>query len=342
MDNLQQPEEPLAPEDDWDLIPDVAQGIVIVGADHAVENGQVPLICADRQVLHTSAPVGPTVLSHRTKVDHFPAIASRSGLFCVGRSTDPLPYNGAVKAQGSYGLHFNGDRLYMRDKQVWEATMQIAKDAPGIEQEIQVALSDIAKRMGSSDMSGDALKWIWGSLERLAKANVQVRLHDGQVHAGSLLASTRHHGKQYFIQLDLALAVPLFALDMQFKIQSKRRLTLSTSLAQWLHDFISTHASYPRNLTLGYIRELCGYDGQMRRFPALLSAALLELSSAAPELVSSYEILKTGRSSENWEIKISRGADQPVFLMPKPGLGIDGTPRASKGKGVSTKPWLAL
>lgn len=90
-------------------------------------------------------------------------------------------------------------------------------------------------------------------------------------------------------------------------------------LAQWLHDFLSTH-SKSENLTVDYIREMCGFEGVTKRFPAQLRIALDELIKSAPELVVSYSIDDQGRSSDRWGVTINRGSEMPKFEMPKPYL----------------------
>ncbi|MCC7697074.1 hypothetical protein [Janthinobacterium sp. EB271-G4-7A] len=220
-------------------------------------------------------------------------------------------------------MTLSGDRLYMRDKQVWQAVISIIKRAPHHHAPIRIELAAIATMMGSSDHGGAALRRVWQSVERLSRATIEVTLRDGQAHKGKLLAAAYRQEKKYFVEIDMQWMTAATCLDYQFKINCERRNGLATSLAQWLHDFLSTHQSSP-GLSVGYLRELCGFDGQHRKFPAAIRAALSELKMSAAALVADFEIIKNGRSSDAWTVVIVRGPEQPSFSGPSSPKTLDG------------------
>ena len=65
------------------------------------------------------------------KLGHFPAFMTRSGLFGVARTAPlslPLPMS-EVMVQGKYELEYEGPRLNMTDKAVWQAVVDMAKES---------------------------------------------------------------------------------------------------------------------------------------------------------------------------------------------------------------------
>lgn len=271
----------------------------------------------------------------RDKPEHFPAFAARSALFRVGRpesqaseaTLEPV----RVKAQGGYEIHCQGPRLTMSDKLVWEIALQMAKEASSdLSASAPVSLSEIARRMGWSDRSGKALAWIWTSLQRLERARVSFVLPDGRQGGGALLASvTKSEDGAVSIRLDPDFAWPALSRDKQFRIRFDRRRLLRSSLAQWLHDFFSTH-SEARPLTFDYLRELCGFHAKKSRFPASLIEALDELKALAPELVRGYSIDRKRRDSDQWVLTVDRGSEPAEFVMPER--------REARGSGAASQP----
>ncbi len=341
------------PEDDWGL-PLEEQRALAEKRDLAkpkIEAAKARPLAAERAIPVAVAnpmampaapsvePAAPARLPNRAKLDQFPAFATRSALFCATRHGAALPPNTPIKSQGTYDLRAAGERLSMRDKAVWEAAMQLAKECPDASQDIPVSLSDLAKRIGLREPNGAALASIWRSVERLAQAHVELTLQ-GKTYAGKLLQSATANGRARAIRVDLVLAMSVFEQDHQFKIDSARRHALSTSLAQWLHDFFSTHSSYRGKLTLGYLRDLCGFEGQVRRFPGLLDVAMAELAAKVPELVASHVIKRVGRSSDKWALEIQRGPETAVFSKPKANAAASAEPAPPKAR--QPQRWLAL
>ncbi|WP_409028513.1 hypothetical protein OX462_12170 [Janthinobacterium sp. SUN098] len=302
-----------APEDDWDL-PQPARprsaAIYIATQSVPVKNMR-----ETEKIALPAAKNYPLRLPSFFDPDRCPAFMARSALFSSGRTVLGIPHDGPVKAQGKYALTLCGERLYMRDKQVWHAVMNIVKRAPAHNVPIRIELAAIATLMGSSDHCGGALRRIWQSVERLSRATIEVTLHDGHAQTGKLVAAAYRQEKKYFIEMDMPWMAAALSLDYQFKVNCGRRNGLAYSLAQWLHDFLSTHKSFP-GLTIGYIRELCGFEGQQRTFPAMILTALTELRNSATLLVADFEIIRNGKSSDSWTVVITHGPEQPSYSAP--------------------------
>ena len=118
------------------------------------------------------------------------------------------------------------------------------------------------------------------------------------------------------VGLASTLTARLMAEGAQARAYPERRAALAMSLAKWTHDLLSTH-SEPRDLTVGYFRKLSGYDGQDRRFPSQLVAALQEIQTAAPELLAAFEIDRSRKSSDLWILRWTRGAEKVDYFLPK-------------------------
>lgn len=315
------PLDALAPEDDWDLPQPPRQPPRREDLPPPpIKHEQSP---ASGEIARPVIENVPSRLPSQRGLDRCPAFMVRSALFRAGRIVLGVSHDGPVKGQGSYDLTLSGERLYMRDKQVWQAVISIVKRAPRHDIPIRIELAAIATLMGSSDHCGGALRRIWQSVERLSRAAIQVKLSDGQVHEGKLLSAAYRQEKKYFVELDMQWMAAAMCLDYQFKIDCERRNGLATSLAQWLHDFLSTHQSSP-GLSVGYLRSLCGFDGQNRKFPAAIRTALSELKISAAALVADFEIIKNGRSSDAWTVVIVRGPEQPSFSGPSSPKAFDG------------------
>ncbi len=266
----------------------------------------------------------------RDKPEHFPAFMSRSALFRAGRSANP----GAVAdieipAQGCV-IKTVGARLSMRDKAIWEVAIQLAKEqSQDMSKPYFVSLRDFAKRLGDANMGGNALEAIWQGLLRLCSVTIHFTAR-GTSGAGSMLSTAVKKDGKCYIRLNPDFVLPALTNDIQFRIRSKRRNALSMALSQWLHDFLSTHTE-KRDLDVGYLRNLCGYDGPAKNFPAKLRQAMAELIKEVPELVASFEIVRSGRNSDGWKLRIVRGAEKPEFSMPK------ATSRAGASSGKRAK-----
>lgn len=267
------------------------------------------------------ATIQPTakaaVLPHCDKPNHFPAFMSRSALFKVGRFDMDAASCGprTIPAQHCQ-LIATGPRLNMRDKAVWEAAIQAAKEQHAdVSQAFVISLRDLARRMGETDMCAERLDSIWESLARLAAARIEFKTENHGAGIGCLVATIAKKDGQCYLRLNADFATAALLEDKQFKLNTARRALLGSSIAQWMHDFLSTHST-AMEMDLAYIKGLCGYDGVARNFPSKLRAAMDEIVEKAPELVSSYEIIEGQRNSDKWKLSIVKGSDKPSFAMP--------------------------
>lgn len=221
-----------------------------------------------------------------------------------------------IKGLGSYAIHFDGPRLSMNDKRVFEAVARLAKaSSHDLNEMLDTSLREIAVRMGWSATGGRSLTWVWDSLVRLNESSIEFRLPDGIPREGRLIESATKSPRGVHIRFDPGFILPAFGIDKQFKINTDRRATLTSPLAQWLHDFISTHSTaYP--LTFAPLRELCGFEARSRAFPKRLADASAVLCAASPELVANVEQVKSSRSSDLWEIQFTRGTEPADFFDP--------------------------
>lgn len=242
---------------------------------------------------------------------------ARSGLFSAqrqARSAAALPERLAIKGQMRHSLDFEGPRLSMNDKAVYEAVVVLAKSRKhDLNEPLLTSLSAIAHEMGWANRGGRSLAWIWDALERLAKCEVSFELANGARASGKLLetASKSHAGVH--LVFDPAFVLAAFGDGQQFKIDRARRRKLGSPLAQWLHDFLSTHkAGQP--LTLDYLKQLCGSNASSKRFCRVLREVAATLCQAAPELAKSFKIEDGRRSSERWSVEFERGSEPCDFF----------------------------
>lgn len=281
-------------------------------------------------------------IAHWSRPDVFPSLTARSSLFCASRigtyNTDDSKIETIeLKCQGA-ALIYSGPRLDMHDKLVWETAVQIAKDrkAP-VGTTFVISLRDFAARMGWKNPSGTNLKWIWTSIKRLSRAHLEYKAtpkdqrgtdenHEATAveGVGTLIAGAQRRGDSYAIQICEQFSKFAFELDKQFLIQIKRRETLNGLLAKWLHDFLSTHTK-EQEFDICYLRELSGFTGRQKDFPVKLNHALDELKKSIPGLVANYEIIKSGKSSDDWTVMVHRGDEKPQFILPRltPSRGVD-------------------
>lgn len=253
----------------------------------------------------------------RTKTDHFPGFMSRSALFRAAQTSNlvedqPLQ----IPAQGC-SIQVLGPRLSMRDKAVWEIAIQLAKETSiDMSQPFEISLREFVRRLGETDTSGAGLDSIWQCLRRLSLARISFDIKGQCTGHGSIFSTAIKRDGVCYVRLNPDFVAPALARDLQFKFDSPRRNSLAMPLAQWLHDFFSTHDQLKRDMDIKYLRNLCGYCGPKRNFPAKLKSAMTELSNAAPGLIQSFELIKAARDSDQWLLKVTRGSETPRFELP--------------------------
>jgi len=214
--------------------------------------------------------------------------------------------------------------------------MQIAKETSSdMCQAFVISLSDFAMRIGLADRSAKTLNSIWNSLQRLSRVRISFKLPAGHEGSGSLLATALKKGGRTYLRVNPDFTWTAFALDGQFRIQSARRSGLKSSLAQWLHDYLSTHTeNIP--LKVGYLRDLSGHSGPVGNFPKALREALDELASSVPTLVAAYAIDDELKSSKKWIVNLTRGPEIPQFTMAKGSL-VGGHSKAAPSRPKAAK-----
>lgn len=323
-------------DDDWDAqacaptAPHAAERLDATPPDLEATPSRNPRDQGNLELLSASDMESTSVaVPHKSKPKNFPGFIARSALFRVTSSDEPFGHPTVVKAQGC-ALSITGPKLGMRDKHVWETAIQVAKErANGIGDAFEIELRDFARRMGSRNQGGRALSAIWDSLDRLAQCRIQFELGESWKGTGSLLATAYRKDGRLYLRLNPDFAIAALMGDKQFLFDQVRRSALSTSLAQWLHDFFSTHKQ-SRDMDLLYLRSLCGYDGPARNFPAKLDLAMKSLVAEAPTLVEAFEIERTGRNSDSWKLRVTLGSERPAFL---PAGQAAAEPRGPKGRG---------
>lgn len=267
----------------------------------------------------TSAERPSVPIPFASKPGHFPGLMHRSSLFSVGRASsgDDGDVN-AAKSQGSYNLVVSGPRLTMHDKALWEALVDIAKErGHDLSQGLRTSLSEIARRCGATFTGSRTTTAAREGLERLRQAHITCQIgHIGTV-SGRLLADCQITTHGTIATFDAEFAAALLGSDLNFQLNLATRRALDSSLAQWMHDFLSTH-SETRPLTFRYLRELCGFAAQAKRFPAALLAAMDELKAMAPGVVADFSVVKSTKDGDWWELSITRGPDLPKFVGYKP------------------------
>lgn len=279
---------------------------------------------------------------------HFPAFMTRSSLFRCGqaRTSDDRKQKSKIPVvathlqvqsfptieldiQGDFSLAYTGPRLGMSDKLVYEAVIDIAKAAKhDINTPLRTSLRAISLAMGWEDLGGGTLRWISTALIRLSCAQVEIDSGTSLRCCGRLLEQVNVDTTGVQIRFDPAFTLKAFSNDQQFLIDRKRSAGLSGTLAQWLHDFLSTHEEgHP--LTVGYLLQISGFEAASGKFPGQLRTAMDELVDKAPTLVAAYSIDRRGKkSSDKWEMTVKRGEDKPKFKRP---------PGASSGANTGIK-----
>jgi len=256
------------------------------------------------------------ILPHVDHEDMFPAFMSRSALFGALRPNLGDACAGPLKAAGDVSLTFQGPRLSMADKRVWEALIRIAKrDRIDASEPFDARLSEVARLAGYGQGQSRAA---WASIERLARSKLDATVYGAKAN-GWLVMSSERRGRIARVRFDPAFILPALSLTMQASMAGAVGDGARSLLGQWLRDYLSTHKPPARPLTLGYLRELSGYVSKPKHFVAALEAAMNELASVRPDLVASWSIDKgeaVGNASDRWTLLAIRGPAMPVVKHP--------------------------
>lgn len=331
MNNAYQPEE----TDDWDADEYTRQHVSAPSSSSSLPNAQAPIALRpaiapppSQKALSVNAISASRAVPHKRRPNNFPGFMARSAMFRASIANGAFDQPTVVRAQGCT-LTLSGPKLGMRDKHVWETAVQIAKErAPTIGDAFEVELRDLARRMGSNNRGAKALSAIWNSLEKLALCRAEFELGNSCKGIGSLISTVIRDGGRIYVRLNPDFAVPALLGDRQFLFDQSRRSALPSALAQWLHDFFSTH-TVAKEMDLLYLRELCGYDGSPKNFPGKLRAAMQAVVQAAPGMVASFEIDDATRNSDSWILRVTLGDQEPSFL---PAERVEMTAKTGRGR----------
>lgn len=283
-----------------------------------------------------AATVPPRAMPHRDD-PRMPGLLARSALFGAGLGSGQAEIR-KLAPIGCYPpckLAYEGPRLTMKDKQVWELALGAAKRSGWAGKEFKSSLSALAKGMGRKRPGGADTSLVRECLERLAGARVEFTLGDGLQGSGSLLLSARESATGWWIAFDPGLC-DLFDRDFRFPMNAERRAILKTELARWLHDFLSTHDDYENGYKLADLRRLSGYEADQSQFSSKLRDALADLVAKAPSLVKSFKMARVGRDSDDWMVRIEMVAPKATgFAMPPKAWA--GNARRSGSKAPETR-----
>jgi len=255
-------------------------------------------------------------LPHPNDLDMFPAFMSRSALFGAFRSNCGGTHAGPLKAAEKVPLTFEGQRLSMADKRVWEALARIAKrDGVDISQPFKARLAEVADMAGYGPGQSRSA---WSAIERLSGSKIDATVRGAKV-SGWLLMSAVRDKRDALVRLDPALVGPALSQTMLASMAGAARDGVKSPLGQWLRDYFSTHEPTTKPLTLDYLRELSGYPSPPKRFVAALEAAMAELAAKRPDLIASWSI-NTGAADSNasarWVLLAIRGPAAPALKHP--------------------------
>ena len=305
--------------DDWEEpLPDSPPGIEADGQAPdgepiGVENGEGPPIAVAAAKIGQSAAAS-IALPEFALGAGFPVLFARSSIFRANGDGSPMAF-GPIECYPPYGCEFEGPRLSMRDKAVWEAVVAEAREAGFAGAELSISLSALCRAVGGSG-NGAGLRAVAASLGRLALARVRYALGDGNVHECRLLGSARADGARWLASLDPGL-LPALTRDLSFPIDARRRAKMKSELAMWLHDFLSTHERFDKGFKLGHLAKLAGYEGPAGALAGFVRKAMGELVVGAPEVAKSYAIKRAGHSSAGWRLGVEPGTEKPKFAMPR-------------------------
>lgn len=245
--------------------------------------------------------------------DMFPAFMSRSALFSAIRANSGEFLAGPVRASGNVSVSVQGPQLSMADKRVWESLVRIAKrGAIDVERPFKVSMPSIAEMAGFGRAQGRSA---WAAIERLAATRVDAVV-DGVGVSGPLLASAKKDGQRSAVEFDPMFMQAALGRTLNIAMPDAPRGRAQPPLAQWMGDYFQTHEPFAKAPDLRYLSELCGHGGSPKGFVAALEAAMATLQAARPDLIASWSIDKSTRSSLEWTLLVARGASRPQVKRP--------------------------
>ena len=172
-----------------------------------------------------------------------------------------------------------GPQLDQADLDVWQHCLHLAR-TDGLGTRIQFTAGGFLKAIDRSTGKSQH-EWLKGAFARLSSSVVEVA--DGKrAYFGPMLIGGARDDEtgQYVIEMNPKIA-SLFGTDGWTGVEIEvRRALKKQPLAQWLHQFYSSHAR-PFGFKVETIHKLCGSDNkQLAGFRRELSEALKKLSEA--------------------------------------------------------------
>lgn len=172
-----------------------------------------------------------------------------------------------------------GPQLDQADLDVWQHCLHLAR-TDGLGTRIQFTAGGFLKAIDRSTGKSQH-EWLKGAFARLSSSVVKVA--DGKrAYFGPMLIGGARDDEtgQYVIEMNPKIA-SLFGTDGWTGVEIEvRRALKKQPLAQWLHQFYSSHAR-PFGFKVETIHKLCGSDNkQLAGFRRELSEALKKLSEA--------------------------------------------------------------
>ena len=183
-----------------------------------------------------------------------------------------------ASVEGVTVIH-TGPQLDQADLDVWQHCLHLAR-AEGLGTRIQFSAGSFLKAI-ERGAGGKDIEWLKNAFRRLSSSVVEVS--DGKrAYFGPMLIGGARDDEtgQYVIEMNPKIA-SLFGTDGWTGVEIEvRRALKKQPLAQWLHQFYSSHAR-PFGFKVETIHKLCGSDNkQLAGFRRELSEALKKLSEA--------------------------------------------------------------
>ena len=209
-----------------------------------------------------------------------PVIALRSALFgAIRKGARAYLERIEIHALDGITIRYTGARLDQGDLDVWETVLHIAR-AQALGNICRVTGYQLLMVLGKTD-TGKNRDILNRRLSRIKATALDVTVNN-QSYEGSLIDEVYREGgnREFVMRLNPKLRT-LFEPGCYSQIDWRVRQALDGKpLAQWLHGFYSSHAQ-PHPLKIETLQNLCGSDGELRRFRQTVKEALNALSEAS-------------------------------------------------------------
>ena len=184
-----------------------------------------------------------------------PDVCLRSALFGVVRpGRRRWLKDEALTAIGGYEVRWSGEQLDQGDLDIWLQLLHLLRDQP-IDGRVYFSLRAVLRALGRNTGKSDR-DWLIRGLDRLSGGTVTLESSRFKVRGGMLVWGIDKETNRCFATPSRDL-VPLFQPDTYTLLDFQRRLSVSSQLGRWLHEFYSTHAK-PHAYKVETLRELCG------------------------------------------------------------------------------------